>query len=245
MDFTKVSNINQQIFLRLTLGLFTEYRSAKIKRNGNVILWNFKRSIFNTRNVISFTDLIFKYIPLQLSYCKWRNHSKYDHYIDHLDKIFNSIDSYTPNQFMTKINNWFINELDGVINIDLSSPKLEEKIIVINKLGNLSKKGKNNHFKLGLKADLLNPYIERVKNFDGRNFINATKVTFQAAIIAAFIKLNVMFTPLAEREIELPNYSKKDYFTEQPFIQVNSIENISLTNINNNINTKNTFFDSS
>jgi len=244
MDFTKVSNINQQIFLRLVLGLFTEYRSAKIKKNGNIIFWNFKRSMFNTRNVISFTNLIFKYIPLQLSYCKWRNYTKYNHYIDHLDKIFNS--NYTSNQSMTQFNDWFINELDGTISIDLSSSKLEEKMIKINRLNILPKKGKKNHFKFNLKKiDLLNPYIERVKNFDGRNLMNAAKITIQAAVIATFIKLNVMFTPIAEREIELPDYSKKDYFTEQLFVQKYCTKDISLINIDNKTNTKNTFFDSS
>lgn len=215
MNFKNVKTVNKQILLELSLALFTEYRSAKIKGNEEIIFWNNKKTIFNTRNIISFNDLVFRYIPIQLSYCKWRTDTKQQIYLDEINKVFSL--NISDNEKLNKFNNWFSNELNNTLIIDLSDELLEEKLIIINKL-NRTERAKNKGIlsKINVKDDIISSYVERVKSFDRKKTIDITKNLFKAAVLALFIKFNIMFTPLAERDVYISEVlDKKEDLTEQ------------------------------
>lgn len=244
MNFRNVGNYYTGKFTKLCLLLFPYYRSAKLTKNGKVIFWRRGFSLFDNRVVIPYEDLIYKYIPLQLSMYKWGSWTRYSDYVADIHSIMESNQSTVEK--VKDVNKWFINEIHETATMNLHLPFISINRVIVRRNGNITSKPlsikKAN--RISIRDDIIDPCIKRIKEFDLSAMISSGRYALTAAMVALFIHINIMYNPLGVRRFEFPTFETRDIITEELFI-VPTIEGTSTALIQQNNNIKKTFFDSS
>ncbi len=248
MRFKEVKLLNKQNFIKLCLILFPNYRSAKFRNNGDIVFWKKNTVLFDNKVIIPFDEMVYKYIPLQLSMYKWRSWSKYSEYFKQINDIF-SLYGNIDDKLDIFINDWFKNEIHNTIVVNTNKPFIDKILIEIKPNGNITKtiksKIKKKKGKLSIKTDYLDPCIQRIKNIDLNDKIGNIKTTLVAATIAVFMRINLGLAPLSSNESTFKIEYKKDVFTEQPFVTSLNLDNTYLISLDLNNNKKFKFFDTS